>query len=132
MKIILHDPEDSEFQSRLQARIEEEFPDVQIVLTNTIQHLSESLCRPLHNVSALIAFVTDSNSITLLSSLVPLFENTKLILIFCKKMDGLEKFTFLLEPLYVSYPENNFEDIIWVLQRIEEKQMRSGNRFKIN
>jgi hypothetical protein len=127
MKIILHASENDELRSRLKTRIEGALPEGEVVLTDTRLHLSNVLCRPLHNVSVLIAFITDSNSVHLLFSLKPLFENVKLILIFCGRVDDVQKSALLLEPLYTCHSENNFQDIISVLQRIEQKQMHLIN-----
>ena len=131
MKIILHASENDELRNRLKTLIEDAFPEGEIVLTVTRPHLYKVLCRPLHNVSVLIAFITDSNSVDLLYSLKPLFENVKLILIFCKRVEGIQKSALLLEPLYTRHSDNNFQDIILVLQRIEQKQMRPTNWSKI-
>lgn len=123
MKIILHAKETDEPRSRLKVQIEDALPEAGIILTDARPHLSEILCRPLHNVSVLIAFITDAKSIECLFSLKPLFENVKLILIFCKRINGIGKSVLLLEPLYMSHGENNFQDIISVLKRLEQKQL---------
>lgn len=129
MKIILHATENHELRSQLKNRIEDAFPTGRIILTNSGRHLSEALCRPLHNVSVLVAFINDSKSVSLLLPLMPLFENLKLILIFCKRIDDVQKSALLLEPLYSSYSENNFQDVISVLQRMEQKQKFPINRL---
>ncbi len=129
MKIILHATENHALRSQLKDRIEDTFPKGQIILTNSGLQLSEALCRPLHNISVLIAFISDSESVSLLLPLMPLFENLKLILIFCKRLDDVQKSALLLEPLYSSYFENDFQDVISVLKRIEQKQKNLINRF---
>lgn len=129
MKIILHATENHGLRNQLKNRIEDAFPNGQIILTNSGRHLSEALCRPLNNVSVLVAFISDSKSVSLLFPLMPLFENLKLILIFCKKIEDVQKSALLLEPLYSCYSVNNFQDVISVLQRIEQKQKPLINRF---
>ena len=124
MKIILHAPKEYEFKNRLQELIERAFPRGQVILTKTRLQLSETLGRPLHNVSVLIAFISDSEDVGTLFSLKPLFENIKPILIFCKRSDELGKYALLLEPSYTSHSPNNFQDVISVLFRIEQKKMR--------
>ncbi|MDM8537091.1 hypothetical protein QUF70_10080, partial [Desulfobacterales bacterium HSG17] len=57
MKILLHAYKKDEVKTRLKDLIETEMLKVQIVQTNSQQHLSKTLCRPLHNFSALIAFI---------------------------------------------------------------------------
>ena len=93
--------------------------------------MSEVLGRPLHNVSVLIAFITDVESIDLLFSLKPLFENIKLILMLRNRADTIQKSVLLLEPLLASYSEDDLQDIISVLQRIEQKVMRPIEQYKI-
>lgn len=127
--MILHATQNHERRSQLKNRIEDTSPKSQIILTNSGRHLSKALCRPLHNVSVLVAFINDSKSVSLLFPLMPLFENLKLILIFCKKIDEVQKSALLLEPLYSSYSENNFQDVISVLKRIEQKQKPPINRL---
>lgn len=122
MKIILHATKNHKLRSQLKNRIEDASPKSRIILTNSGLQLSEALCRPLHNVSVLVVFISDSNSVSLLFPLMPLFENLKLILIFCKRIDEVQKSALLLEPLYSSYSENDFQDVISVLQRIGQKQ----------
>lgn len=131
MKIILHANKNCDLRNQLKSQIESQFPDGQILLTNSEQHLSESLCRPLHNVSMLIAFISDSDSISLLFPLKPLFENIKLILMFHRNFDGIEESAILMEPLYTSYTENNFKDVILILQRIAQKKLGSVNGLGI-
>lgn len=121
MRIILHAGEKDGFRSRLKTRIEHAFPEGEIVLTDAGPQLSEVLCRPLHNVSVLIAFINDSDNLNLFFSLKPLFENIKLILIFCGRMVEIQKSVLRLEPLYTTHSENDFHDIISVLKRIEQK-----------
>ena len=129
MKMILHATENHELRNQLKNRIEDVFPKGHIVLTNSGLHLSEALCRPLHNVSVLVAFISDYNSVSILFPLMPLFENIKLILIFCDKINGVQKAALLLEPLYSSYLGNDFQDVISVLQRIEQKQFPEMTLF---
>ncbi|WP_321418666.1 hypothetical protein [uncultured Desulfobacter sp.] len=124
MKIVLHAEKNDGHRSRLETIIKNTFPKSEILLTDDNQQLSEVLCRPLHNVAVLIAFITDSESVELLFPLRPLFENVKTILIFCKRVDEIQKSMLMLEPLYTSHCEDNFQDIISVLKRIEQKTMR--------
>ncbi len=121
MKIILHAYNKSELPNQLRALIQDKFGDIQIQMTNSQQHLFEGLCRPAHCFSVVIAFVDDSESVELLISLKPLFENIKLILIVSKNIEDTRKNLLRLEPLFTSHSEN-FTDIISVLQRIEQKQ----------
>ena len=124
MKIILHAQKEYDFRNQLQELIERAFPKSQVVLTNTRRQLSGTLGRPLHNVSVLIVFISDSEDVSTLFSLKPLFENIKPILIFCKRSDELGKQALQLEPLYSSHSRNNFQDVISVLFRIEQKLRR--------
>jgi hypothetical protein len=132
MKIILYADEKGEFKLLLKNLIRDKLPGIQIEQTDSEQQLSEALCRPLHNVSVLIAFIDDSKDVAPLLSLKPLFENTKLIWICSKNGFDLKESALLLSPLYISYPENNFQDVISILQHIEQKQNRTINRFEVN
>lgn len=123
MKIILHSYKKCELQNQVKMLIQDNFPDMQTQMTNSQQQLFETLCRPAHCFSVVIAFVDDQNSLELLISLKPIFENIKLILIISCKIEGIRKDILELEPLLTSDPEK-FMDIISVLQRIEQKQSR--------
>lgn len=123
MRIILHASEDDTHRNRLKAIIEGAFPEGDIILTDQGTQLSAVLGRPLHNVSVLIAFIADSDGLELLFSLRSLFENVKLILMLCDSVENIQKSVLLLEPLFTSYSEDDFQDIISVLQRIEQKGM---------
>lgn len=123
MKILLHGGENHELKSRLRTQIQDVFPQGELVLTHALGDLTDALCRPLHNISVLIAFITDSKSIDMLFSLKPLLENVKLILIFCQQVGDVQKSVLRLEPLYAGCFEDDFQDIISVLQRIEYKRM---------
>ena len=131
MKIILHANENDTHRNRLKAIIDDAFSQGEIILTDQGVQVSEVLGRPLHNVSVLIAFITDSESVDLLLSLKPLFENIKLILMLCNRVDTTQQSILLLEPLFTSYSEDDFQDIISVLQRIEQKVMRPIEKYKI-
>ena len=132
MKIILHAHKDYEIRNQLKELIENAFPQGIVILTDTRQQLAETLGRPLHNVSVLIAFISDSEDVGILASLKPLFEDRRLILVFCKRSDGIQKYALRLEPLYTSYFENNFQDVISVLLRIEQKLSHRPSRQKHN
>jgi hypothetical protein len=125
MKIILHAGENDAHRNRLKAIIEASFPDSETILTDQGVQLSAVLGRPFHNVSVLIAFITDSDGVDLLSSLKSLFENIKLILILCGNVENIQNPLLLLEPLLTIYSEDDFQDIISVLQRIAQKGVPS-------
>ena len=121
MKIILHAGENDAHRNRLKAIIDASFPDSETILTDHGSQLSEALGRPFHNVSVLIAFITDADDVDLLFSLKPLFENIKLILMLCGRVENIQNSVLLLEPLLTRYSEDDFQDIISVLQRIAQK-----------
>ena len=129
MKIILHAQDNCELRDQLKLQIESVFSESQIILTTAIQQLSDALCRPLHNISVVIALIIDAQSPRLLSPLMPLFENIKLILLFRERSDGAWKAALHLEPLCTGFSGDGFQDVISVLKRIEEKRMLSANRF---
>ncbi len=124
MKIILHALKGYQFRDQLKKKIEQAFPHGQVILADSGQHLCETLGRPLHKVSVLIAFISDSEDVGTLSHLKPLLENIKMILIFCRQSDEIQRAALRLEPLYTSHSATNFQDVISVLQRIEQKQIR--------
>nr|WP_321400620.1 hypothetical protein [uncultured Desulfobacter sp.] len=123
MKIILHANKNDAHRNRLKRTIEDTFSEGEIILTDQASQLSMVLGRPLHNVSVLIVFITDTESVDLLFPLKHLFENIKLILMFCDRVDNTPKSVLLLEPLFTSYSEDDFQDIISVLQRIAQRTM---------
>lgn len=124
MKMVLHAGKNDERRQWLKVCIEREFPKGQIILTDCRQHLAEALGRPLHNVSVIIAFITDSEGIDLLISLKHFFENIKLILVFGENSDEIQKSVFRLEPIYTTYSGNDFQDIVSVLKRVDQRSMR--------
>lgn len=133
MKILLHAFKENGVKIQLDNLIAKELPEVKTVVTDSRQLLSETLCRPLHNFTVLIAFVENSDNIMALLSLKPLFENIKLILVsgsneFVSAKDSI----LLLEPVYTKSSDNNFMDVISVLKRIEKHQGRSVNRLEIS
>ena len=132
MKIVLHASENQAFRHRFNTRIAQACPQNQIILTDSRQDLSDALCRPLHNISVLIAFISDTKAFDTLLSLKPLFDNVKLILIFCERVDDIQNSVLRLEPLYTGCFKGNFQDIISVLQRIEQKQKQSSINSSIN
>ncbi len=132
MKIILHAYHKSETIIRLKNLIEEQMPEVQMVLTESQQQLHEKLCRPLNNYSVLITLLDNSKNVKALLSLKPLFEAMKLILVVHKNFNGIREPLILLEPTCTMFSESNFMDIISVLKRIQQKQNPSFNLFKIS
>ncbi len=130
MKIILYANEECEFRDRLQGRIINALPQVQVDLADSGQHLVKILSRPLHNISVLIVFISDAEDVGVLLSLKTLFEDIKLILIGGKRGDQVPKSSLRLEPLYTSHSETDFQDVISVLQRIEQKQMHLALSIK--
>lgn len=131
MKLILHAGENQGYRRQLKTIIEDTFPKGEIVLTDDGAQLSEVLCRPLHNVLVLIAFICDSEGFDPLLALKPLFENIKIILIFCERVDEIQASALLLEPLYTTHSDNNFQDVISVLKRIEQKSVGLINQPQI-
>jgi len=121
MKVILHAGENDAHRNRLKTIINGSFPEGEIILTSEGAQLTAVLGRPLHHVSVLIAFITDADGVDLLFSLKHLFENIKLILMLCESVNNIQNSVLLLEPLFTSHAEDDFQDIISVLQRIEQK-----------
>ncbi len=131
MKIILHEYQNSETITRLKDLVEEQMPEVQMILTESQQQLHKKLCRPLNNYSVLIALLDNSENVNDLLSLKPLFETMKLILVVHKNFNGNREPFVLLEPTCSMFSDNNFMDIVSVLKRIQQKQNQSLNLFKI-
>ena len=131
MKIILHAYDKRETIIRLKDLVEEQMPEVQMLLTESQQQLHEKLCRPLNNYSVLIALLDNSENVNALLSLKPLFETMKLILVVHKNFNGNREPFVLLEPTCSMFSDNNFMDIISVLKRIQQKQNQSLNLFEI-
>ena len=131
MKIILHAYDKRETIIRLKDLVEEQMPEVQMLLTESQQQLHEKLCRPLNNYSVLIALLGNSENVNALLSLKPLLETMKLILVVHKNFNGNREPFVLLEPTCSMYSDNNFMDIISVLKRIQQKQNQSLNLFEI-
>jgi hypothetical protein len=132
MKIILHAYHNSETITRLKNLVEEQMPEVQMILTESQQQLHEKLCRPLNNCSVLITLLDNSENVKALLTLKPLFETMKLILVVHKNVNDISEPFILLEPTYTMFSDNNFMDIISVLKRIQQKQNQSFNLFKIS
>ncbi|MFO7884857.1 MAG: hypothetical protein R6U68_08555, partial [Desulfobacteraceae bacterium] len=57
MKLILYADNREKRGNRLETLIHEKIPGIQIIPLSTIDDLSQSLCRPLHQISIAVIFI---------------------------------------------------------------------------
>ena len=126
MKTILYSKGDCELKDQISGLIENQLPLIQVVPTDSIQHFSETICRPLSRISVAIVIIHSPSEIDELLSDTHLFDNIRLILVLPDQDTGTIKTGLKLSPSYISHIDSDFEDILSVLKKIWQ-QHKAGS-----
>jgi hypothetical protein len=77
------------------------------------------MSEPLNHVSVIIAWIHKKNELENLFDLLPLIKTARVILVLPDRKQQTISIGIKLNPSFISYQDNNFEDIITVLKKIQ-------------
>ncbi len=135
MKLILYADNREKRGNRLETLIHEKIPGIQIIPLSTIDDLSQSLCRPLHQISIAVIFIFSQNQIKALLPLEPLFDDIRIVLIISSGEDIPMAAALELKPSFVSFPDpedSDFEDVLSVLRKIQTRIKKQSYQHRIS
>lgn len=121
MNIILYAEPAEKAREKLEKLIRAELPGLQVDRVDSIQSLSQKLCRPLNRISVIVIFLVSESGIAPLLTLKPLFDHIRLILVLPDKTKRLTALGLQLGPCFISYWDNSLEDITAVLKKIDQR-----------
>ncbi|MBA3009111.1 MAG: hypothetical protein KKF12_18305 [Proteobacteria bacterium] len=126
MKIRLYKCAGDDREKTLETLIEKQLPNIQTDTIHSIRQLSDILCRPLHGISAMVVFILCEKDIEQLITLTPLFDDIRVILILPDRTKPLMAQGLKLNPCFISYLDNDFTDIISVLNKLYQRAHGTG------
>jgi len=113
----------------LETLIGKQLPNIQTETIHSARQLSDILCRPLHRVSAMVVFILCKKEIQHLITLTPLFDHIRVILILPDRTKPMMTLGLQLNPCFISYPDNDFADIISVLNKLYQRAHETGRQL---
>jgi len=123
MKTVLYANNMTKMGKRLENKIQEELPGIQLDILNSIEFLSQKLCQPLNRISVIVGLISSSNELMSFIALRALLENIRLILVLPDRGEKMTALGIQLNPSFISYADNNLNDIIAVLKKIQKLQL---------
>lgn len=119
MKSILYTDDMDDLGKTLEGRIQKELSGIEIVTLNSRTSLVQKMSRPLNKISVIIILVSSCEKLERLYSLVSLFENSRIILVLPDREKETLTTGIRFNPSFISYADNEFEEICEVLKKIK-------------
>ena len=119
MKTIFYSNGINEIKRKLDNSTYHQIQDINFEIIDSFESLTKQMCRPLNHVSVIVAWLKKKSELENLVALSPLLENTRMILVLPDREKQTMSLGVKLKPSFISYQDNNFEDIITVLKKIQ-------------
>ncbi|MFK5951430.1 MAG: hypothetical protein QM498_00115 [Desulfobacterium sp.] len=121
MKIILYVKGKVDYANKLENRIHSVIPGLKINVFNAIDRLSQLLRQPLQNIFIAILLPASRAELAELIGMAVLFDNVRVILILPDRSKRTQALGLTLRTSFISYVDNNVEDVLSVLQHLIKK-----------
>lgn len=128
MKTVIYSDPMANTGSHLIRTIQEQIPGMVVNACDSITDLSNMLCRPLNQVSVIVFLVSSRKELIEFNFMVPLFDNARIVLILPDRGEITRSLCFKLKPSFVSYADNDLNDVVAVLAQIHEKSKAERQR----
>lgn len=119
MKLLIYSTQNQGVENILARSVHEEFPQIQIDEANSLQRLSEIICRPLHGIAVIIVNICERRELIELLSYKHLLEDIRVILILPRNTKNMMTLGLKLQPSFTCYSDSGFDDIMLVLDKIQ-------------
>ncbi len=127
MKILLYTDSREKQVAGFEKQIQAQLPDIWLQKTNSLEGLAQELSLPLNDISVILMVVPSQTILDGFFGLASLFDNKKLILVLPEHMDQAVFSSCLqLNPSFITYLNDDMEDALLVLNRIQTKISNSN------
>jgi hypothetical protein len=119
MRTIFYSNDINEIQTKLDNSTYNQIQGITVEIIDSLQCLTKQMSEPLNHVSVIIAWIHKKNELENLFDLLPLIKTARVILVLPDRKQQTILIGIKLNPSFISYQDNNFEDIITVLKKIQ-------------
>ena len=119
MKLLFYSAQNQGVGKNLARQVRVEFPEIQVDQVDSIQGISEKVCRPLNGIRVIMVSVTNREELIRLQCLHHLMDNIRLILILPRDAQNVEKLALMLQPSFICFADTRFNDIKLVLAKLQ-------------
>ncbi len=119
MRTIFYSNDINEIQTKLDNSTYNQIQGITVEIIDSFQCLTKQMSEPLNHVSVIIAWIHKKNELENLFDLLPLIKTARVILVLPDRKQQTISIGIKLNPSFISYQDNNFEDIITVLKKIQ-------------
>ena len=118
--ILCAGPESGMAGKRLQKSIREQFVNIEQEYHDSVEDLQKRLCRPAYSkeTEIVIVFIDNSERLERLIELMGCLDGRRLVLVLQEMNRKILSRSHMLRPRYVSYGENQFSDLLSVLEKM--------------
>ncbi len=121
IKILLYRNSREKIGERINSLIRDRFPQLDIIVSDSIQEISSTLCRPLHEISVIILPIASTFELAAFQNLNSVFEKSRVILILPDRdVETLAK-AIRIKSSFITYFDNDIKDIASVLEKLMKK-----------
>lgn len=119
MKTIFYSNDINEIRMKLDDSTYDQIQDINVEIVGSLEDLTKQMSQPLNHVSVIVAWIHKKTELKSMVALLPLIENSRVILVLPDREQQTMSIGVKLKPSFISYRDNNFEDIITVLKKIQ-------------
>ncbi|MFO7883670.1 MAG: hypothetical protein R6U68_02520 [Desulfobacteraceae bacterium] len=131
IKILLYKNSREKIGERINTMLQDHFPQLDIIVSDSIQEISSTLCRPLHEISVIILPIASTFELAAFQNLNPIFEKSRVILILPDRdVETLAK-AIRIKSSFITYFDNDIKDIALVLEKLMRKSKKGKNNVTI-
>ncbi len=124
IKILLYKNSREKIGERINTMLQDHFPKLDIIVSDSIQEISSTLCRPLHEISVIILPIASTFELAAFQNLNPIFEKSRVILILPDRdVETLAK-AIRIKSSFITYFDNDIKDIASVLEKLMRKSKK--------
>ncbi len=127
MKLLLYADTRGKQVTGFERQIQDQLPGIWLKKTNSLEGLAQELSLPLNDISVILMVVPSQTILDGFFGLASLFDNKKLILVLPGHMDqAIFSSCLQLNPSFITYLDDDMEDVLLVLSRIQQKVNNSN------
>jgi hypothetical protein len=135
MKILLYNNTLENIGERIRFLVRNRFPQLDIVVLDSVQQISRLLSRPLHSISVFILPIASIQELDAFQKMHPMLDQIRVILILPDRDTKTLARAVQVKSSFITYIDNDINDIAAVLEKLAQKlhitfQTNGGNHEK--
>jgi len=121
IKILLYNNTLENIGERIRFLVRNRFPQLDIVVLDSMQQISSLLCRPLHRISVIILPIAAIQELDTFQKLHPMLDQIRVILILPDRDTKTLARAVQVKSSFITYIDSDINDIAAVLEKLAQK-----------